>query len=1783
MKPQDQWTTAPHSDGVWPNEGLYGKVSGNVWYETGDLSGSDSRAWKKDSWDVNATGVKVVASYVNDEITRQFDTWKEENKGYTLEDFRAAQQEIVNAYQAEHGEGSHIAETVVGTVESDGSYYIPFRGLYGVSAQNKGARTSDEEYGQLVADADVNHKSLMQWNGTLGQRHRHINSDYMYISPMIDDYAIWSNNYQNNMFTTADAGRDIFDAEMLASANGRKQNFAALAPQPMHDVLVYDSVENYAIPGDTVESKSGGLLPSREYQIQWFKDGEAIGDPVTKVSNVDGTIGSVPITVPIDLDKNAIYTSAIFQPNEKTTNLSDALAVDSFTAVVDQNIIHEPAYPTTEATPGEEATATPTFTTKNGEAVQNTDVPLATENAFQIDPNATDVPKGAKINRMTGEITFVPTKEQVGEITVPVVVTYEDGTTDTVEAKFTVKSNADKYDPKGKEQQVEIGKEPNATESIENFTDLPKGTTAEFETPVDTKTPGAKDATVVVTYPDGSTDKVDVKVNVVDSRKDAEKYDPKGQDQEVKLGEKPDATKSISNLTDLPEETKAEFETPVDTSTEGEKPATVVVTYPDGSTDKVDVKVNVVDSRKDAEKYDPKGQDQEVKLGEKPDATKSISNLTDLPEETKAEFETPVDTSTEGEKPATVVVTYPDGTTDEVPVKVNVVDSRTDAEKYNPEGQGQTVEKGSTPDAKDSISNLKDLPEGTKAEFETPVDTSTVGEKPAKVVVTYPDGSKDTVDVKVTVKEKLTDADKYNPEGQDQTVEKGSTPDAKDSISNLKDLPEETKAEFETPVDTSTVGEKPAKVVVTYPDGSKDTVDVKVTVKEKLTDADKYNPEGQDQAVEKGSTPKAEDSISNLKDLPEGTKAEFETPVDTSTVGEKPAKVVVTYPDGSKDTVDVKVTVKEKLTDADKYNPEGQDQAVEKGSTPKAEDSISNLKDLPEGTKVEFETPVDTSTVGEKPAKVVVTYPDGSKDTVDVTVTVTDTMAPDAPMINPVQPGDKAISGTAKPNEKVDVTLPDGTVIKDVPVDKEGNWTVEVPEGTTLKEGDKVTAVAKDANGNTSKETTVTVTDTMAPDAPMINPVQPGDKTISGTAEPNGKVDVTLPDGTVIKDVPVDKEGNWTVEVPEGTTLKEGDKVTAVAKDANGNTSKETTVTVTDTMAPDAPMINPVQPGDKTISGTAEPNGKVDVTLPDGTVIKDVPVDKEGNWTVEVPEGTTLKEGDKVTAVAKDANGNTSKETTVTVTDTMAPDAPMINPVQPGDKTISGTAEPNGKVDVTLPDGTVIKDVPVDKEGNWTVEVPEGTTLKEGDKVTAVAKDANGNTSKETTVTVTDTMAPDAPMINPVQPGDKTISGTAEPNGKVDVTLPDGTVIKDVPVDKEGNWTVEVPEGTTLKEGDKVTAVAKDANGNTSKETTVTVTDTMAPDAPMINPVQPGDKTISGTAEPNGKVDVTLPDGTVIKDVPVDKEGNWTVEVPEGTTLKEGDKVTAVAKDANGNTSKETTVTVTDTMAPDAPMINPVQPGDKTISGTAEPNGKVDVTLPDGTVIKDVPVDKEGNWTVKVPEGTTLKDGDKVTAVAKDANGNTSKETTVTVKDTMAPDAPTVNPVKPGDKVVSGKGEPHAKITVKFPNGKEATGTVDKDGNWMVDVPEGTMLKDGDQLVVIATDEAGNTSEPTEVMVKGDQDVMAPEHNEDMDQGKEDMNQDQNTSSNTGGTSMPKASENNQNMKSSKAMTNNNGKKAKELPETGNESANATLFGSLIAALGSLFLFGRRRKENEEK
>lgn len=176
--------------------------------------------------------------------------------------------------------------------------------------------------------------------------------------------------------------------------------------------------------------------------------------------------------------------------------------------------------------------------------------------------------------------------------------------------------------------------------------------------------------------------------------------------------------------------------------------------------------------------------------------------------------------------------------------------------------------------------------------------------------------------------------------------------------------------------------------------------------------------------------------------------------------------------------------------------PEGQNITVKKDTVPDPADGIKNKDDLPDGTKYTWKEVPDTTTPGEKSTTVVVTYPDGKKVEVPVTVTVTDT-TPDADKYTPegqdvhTKPGVVPNPSTAIKNKD---EMPDGTKYtwKEVPDvnsvgEKTGIVTVTFPDGTSVDV--KVTVyvdpvvesnrdtLSKEANtGNTNVAKAATVT-----------------------------------------------------------------------------------------------------------------------------------------------------------------------------------------------------------------------------------------------------------------------------------------------------------------------------------------------------------------------------------------------------------------------------------------------------------------------------------------------------------------------------------------------------------------------------------------------------------------------------------------------------------------------------------------------------------------------------------
>ncbi|QDO91922.1 Rib/alpha-like domain-containing protein [Dolosigranulum pigrum] len=643
--------------------------------------------------------------------------------------------------------------------------------------------------------------------------------------------------------------------------------------------------------------------------------------------------------------------------------------------------------------------------------------------------------------------------------------------------------------------------------------------TAEFTITVQRDTDG--DGIADVNDPDSDGDGINDNVELERGTNPKDANDFKGPELSVNTPKKDEETVSGKTEPDTPVTVKdtdgkiigqgvsdeeGNFKVPVERPLKGGEELDVTAGDPNTENDQTTDRVTVYTPQSDI--YEPQGNPIFVEKNGTPNATDGIANKDELPEGTKFEFDGPVDTSTPGKKDVNVKITYPDGSEESITVPLHVSDEDTpQSEIFEPRGQDIEVPEGAELDAANGIANKDELPEGTEFEFDGPVDTSTPGEKKAKVIVAYPDGSTDTVDITVNVTEVPTQADKHEPKGQDIEVPEGAEPDAANGIANKDELPEGTEFEFDGPVDTSTPGEKKAKVIVAYPDGSTDTVDITVNVTEVPTQANNHEPQGNPIFVEKNGTPNAADGIANKDELPEGTEFEFDGPVDTSTPGEKKAKVIVAYPDGSTDTVDVTVNVTDGDTpQSEIFEPQGQDIEVPEGGQPNAADGIANKDELPEGTEFEFDGPVDTSTPGKKKAKVIVAYPDGSTDTVDVTVNVT-----------PKAPG-KTTAETLEPKWN-DSDAKDG-------------GPVTVPNtGDKIPAGSKTTAtITEDPNNKGKAKWTATVGEdgsvTVTPGADA----QPGD---SATVT----VETTYPDGS--KD-----SSSFKVTVPAvGPTHAHGDSL----------------------------------------------------------------------------------------------------------------------------------------------------------------------------------------------------------------------------------------------------------------------------------------------------------------------------------------------------------------------------------------------------------------------------------------------------------------------------------------------------------------------------------------------------------------------------------------------------------------------------------------------------------------
>ena len=229
--------------------------------------------------------------------------------------------------------------------------------------------------------------------------------------------------------------------------------------------------------------------------------------------------------------------------------------------------------------------------------------------------------------------------------------------------------------------------------------------------------------------------------------------------------------------------------------------------------------------------------------------------------------------------------------------------------------------------------------------------------------------------------------------------------------------------------------------------------------------------------------------------LPEGLRFEDGKIVGTPTGTPGISKVTITAYDknDNKGEKTIEIVVRGQN---DKYNPVGKDQTVPKNSVPKAEDSIANKNDLPQGTKYTWVTPPDTSQGGQTvSAVVVVEYPDQTRDHVSVNISVPTNLTAEV----------------TKPNEVLEKRAVDPKKV--VTPNKDGSTiaTEKAENGLTVNGEGKLTGTPKVDNWGKDEEKraiTIPVKVTNGTEEITVNvPV-----TILRDTDGDGKPDTTDPD-----------------------------------------------------------------------------------------------------------------------------------------------------------------------------------------------------------------------------------------------------------------------------------------------------------------------------------------------------------------------------------------------------------------------------------------------------------------------------------------------------------------------------------------------------------------------------------------------------------------------------------------------------------------------------------------------
>ncbi len=562
---------------------------------------------------------------------------------------------------------------------------------------------------------------------------------------------------------------------------------------------------------------------------------------------------------------------------------------------------------------------------------------------------------------------------------------------------------------------------------------------------------------------------------------------------------------------------------------------------------------------------------------------------------------------------------------------------------------------------------------------------------------------------------------------------------------------------------------------------------------------------------------------------------------------------------------------------------------------------------------------------------------------------------PGTPVLAVTQPNCIATTGT------IEVTSPAPGV--GITYSKNGVDYQTSPVFDNLTPGSSYSITAKNQSGCISVATVQAISAIpAAPAAAVTSHTEPDCDT------PTGSITILSPLGAGLT-YSIDGINYHPYPSPIFATVATGDYNLTV-KNAAGCISVPTNIVMPDQPAtPSAPTLDAQQPDCDT------PKGTITITNPLGA---DLTYSKDG---VNYQTGVTFTNLDAGTysITAKNTAGCVSTSTTQVINTAPAtPDAPTVTLVQPDCITTTGT--------VTIT--PVIAGLEYSKGDNVYQTNPVFSSLTPGQTYNFTARNAAGCVSAVTVRTIAPIpSAPDAPTLNPTQPGCNT-------NGSIVITAPVGNGLT---YSRNGVDYFTTPSFTNLPAG-TYNITVKNTSGCVSAATTQIINTAPAiPAAPQLISGQPDCET------PTGSITVTNPGGTgfTYSRNGVDYQtAPIFYDVPPGTYQ-------ITVKSPQGCISPSASHTINPAPAtPNAPVVTVTQP---TCIVTT---GSITVTPPAGTGLE---YSKDGNTYQASPVFTGLTPGVTYSITIRNSAGCISTATVRTIDPIPSPPAsPTLTGNDPG-------------------------------------------------------------------------------------------------------------------------------------------------------------------------